>query len=88
MSTKKFSLSDTPVKRIINGKEYLLYRIMAEKSFDTFLAHVNKGEFGGLVSSEKTLSQESVCWIFPNAAVVENAVVKNEAVIAGRATIT
>ena len=65
MSTKKFSLSDTPVKRLIDGKEYLLYRIMAEKSFDTFLAPVNKGEFGGLVSSEKTLVKKASAGFSP-----------------------
>ena len=88
MGDKKFEvLWDKPVRQMVDGCYHTLYRIIAMKSFATFFDYVNKGDFGGYVSSEKNLSQEGTCWIFPHAAVIEDARVKDDAVVADYALI-
>lgn len=60
-----------------------LYRIIALKDF----GNVKKGEVGGLVSSEYSLSDEGSCWVYKGATVLEKAIVKNDAVVTGNAII-
>lgn len=87
MNDKKFVLSEEPVKRTIDGYEYLLYRIVATKSFSTPYRKINAGDFGGLVSSEENLSQDGNCWIFYDAIVVEDAFVRDNAMVCGSAVV-
>lgn len=58
------------------GKKYILqddksgyFRIIACKDF----SDVKKGEFGGLIESEKNLSHKGNCWLYENAHAVDNA---------------
>lgn len=89
MSDKKFEvLWDDPIDRLICGCPMKLYRIRALKAFFTeALAFVKKGDLGGYVSSEKNLSQEGSSWINSCASVVNNAVVKDDALVSGNAIV-
>lgn len=69
--------------KIYNG--ITLYRIKALKNF----ADVKAGDLGGWVQGEQNLSQEGNCWIydeavaFQNSVVMENAKLKNKALVKG-----
>ncbi len=76
------------------GKKYILYqkegdlwRIMACKDIwkepcsGVNVRPVQMGDFGGLVESEKNLSHDGACWIYGDAKVYENAVVRHDAEI-------
>ena len=68
--------------------EYGLTRIRALKDFVLFTGeHVKKGDIGGLVESEDSLSQEGNCWAMEctdiYGKVSGNAVIKDEALIYG-----
>lgn len=85
---KKFKiLSNNPVKRRIGGCVFVLYRIVAIKTFISDNRKIHPGEFGGLISSESNLSQDGNCWVFPEAIVADNAKVRDNAVIGGNAVI-
>ncbi len=67
---------------LIKEKDY--YRIKALKDFQLITGEViRKGDFGGLVEGEHTLSQEGNCWIGYHARaskhsrVIDNAVMKD-----------
>lgn len=48
---------------------------------------VRKGQIGGYIEDEKNLSQIDNSWIFENACVYGNAVVKNSAWVDGNAVV-
>lgn len=50
-------------------------QIVALKSF----GEIKKGVKGGYIQSEKNLSQEGDCWVYPGGVVAQNAVVKDNA---------
>ena len=50
-------------KYILHHKEGSLWRIQACKNF----GGVKKGDFGGLIASEKNLSHDGNCWVYNNA---------------------
>lgn len=60
-----------------------LYRIKALKDFND----VKKGDLGGYVEGEKTLSQLGNCWIYDNAVVRDNAKVRHNAQIYDKAIV-
>lgn len=60
-----------------------LYRIKALRDFND----VKKGDIGGYVEGEKTLSQLGDCWIYDNAIVSDNAQVCNNARVYDNAQI-
>ncbi len=60
-----------------------LYRIIATRDF----GNVKAGDVGGLVSSEDSLSNKGSCWVYHDAAMLENAKVRNNAVIKDSAII-
>ena len=70
-------------KYILHHKEGGLWRIMACKNF----GYVKKGDFGGLIESEKNLSHKSDCWVYDNAKVYDNACVFDDACIYGTAKV-
>ena len=60
-----------------------LYRVKALRDFND----VKKGDIGGYVEGEKTLSQLGDCWIYDNAKVYDNAVVVGNARVCGKAIV-
>ena len=72
-------------KKSIDGET--VYRIQALKDFTCQGREVAKGDFGGYVASEDNLSQSGTCWIFDKAAVCDSSVVKDDAKVAGFATL-
>ena len=72
-------------KKSIYGET--VYRIQALKDFTCQGREVAKGDFGGYVASEDNLSQSGTCWIFDKAAVFDGSVVKDDAKVAGFATL-
>lgn len=73
---KKYELTEETME--ISGGKFL-HRIKALKDFD----NVKKGDLGGLIESEKNLSQEGTCWIYDHAVVYENAEIRDSAVVKG-----
>ena len=65
-------------------KEGDLWRIRACKNF----GDVKKGDVGGLVLSEKNLSQDGNCWVYDSAKVYDNAKVSGNAKISGTAWVS
>ena len=70
-------------KYILHHKEGRLWRIQACKD----LRDVKKGDFGGLIESEKNLSHKGDCWVYDNAKVYDNACVFGDACIYGTAKV-
>ena len=62
-------------KYILHHKEGNLWRIQACKNF----GDVKKGDFGGLIESEKNLSHDGKCWVYDNVKVYDNAQVYGNA---------
>ena len=73
----KYELIDE--QHSIGSWERRSYRIRALKKF----GNVKVGDLGGYVESEKNLSQDGDCWIYSNAACVENARVFENAKLFG-----
>lgn len=78
LEPKKFELT---TKISFNGRT--LYRIRALKDFGV----VKKGDLGGYVEKESNLSQTGDAWIYDDAKVMDNAVVKNDATLHHNAEI-
>jgi len=72
-------------KKSIYGET--VYRIQALKDFTCQGREVAKDSIGGYVASEDNLSQSGTCWIFDEAAVFDGSVVKDDAKVAGFATL-
>ena len=76
-SEKKYELIPEPgtEKQTYSGKKLCnpMYRIRALKTIFTSKGTVNKGDLGGLVESEKNLSQTDNSWIDYNSQVIGNA---------------
>lgn len=70
-------------KYILHHKEGRLWRIQACKNF----GHVQKGDFGGLIESEKNLSHDGICWVFNTAIVRDNAQIYGNAFIADQSQV-
>ena len=70
---KKYRLTDQSM--LYNGK--MIYRIEALKDFND----VKKGEYGGFVESEDNLSQDGNCWVYGNAKLFDESVVKDNACV-------
>lgn len=60
-----------------------IYRIEALKDF----SDVKKGDLGGWIEKEDNLSQIGDCWVYDNACLFNNVVVKDNAQIHGNARI-
>lgn len=72
LEPKKFELT---TKISFNGRT--LYRIRALKDFGV----VKKGDLGGYVEKESNLSQTGDAWIYDDAKVMDNAIVKENATL-------
>ena len=62
-------------KYILHHLENGLWRIQACKDF----SDVKRGEFGGLIRSEKILSHDGNCWVYDDAIVLGRAIVFEDA---------
>ena len=80
MENKKYELVKDQPNRV--GFR-TLYRIKALKDF----GDVKVGDIGGWVESEKNLSQEGNCWIYPEVFLYDNSRVENDAVVCGESII-
>lgn len=65
----------------IFGKK--MYQIVAVKDF----RDVKAGDCGGYIESEKNLSQDGLCWVYPDAIVCDHAIVTGNAVVCDSATV-
>ena len=82
MKNSKYSLRETDLVTP-NGKP--LFRIVAERDVRF---GVKKGDEGGLVESEKNLSDQDSAWVFGNARVSGNAQVSGNAWVHGDARVS
>lgn len=69
-------------RKIVEGKEYNLYRIQAMKNF----SGISTGEQGGLISSFSCLSQDGNCWLDEKSIAIDsyisgNVFIKNSIII-------
>ena len=76
---KKFELTNEKIE--VYG--VTLYRIKALKDF----FDVSKGDLGGYLEKEGTLSQIGDCWVYENARVYGNARVCGNAKVYGNARV-
>ena len=80
-------------KYILHHKDHGLWRIQACKNFSDGSIDIRKGEFGGLIESEKNLSHKGDCWVFDdakifgNAKVYDNVYVRDNAKVYGNAQV-
>ena len=58
----------------------LKYRVKALRNFKD----VREGDVGGLVSNEKSVSQEGNCWVFPDAKMLDDSKIFNNATLRHR----
>ena len=70
-------------KYILHHKDGNLWRIKACKDFND----VKKGDFGGLIQSERNLSHEGNCWVYDSAQVYDYAQVYDNAKVYERALV-
>lgn len=75
----------TKDKLEINGITH--YRIRALRDIHTIDGDVKRGELGGYVASHENLLNSGDCWVFPDAIVTDQAVVKHSAIVKGNAII-
>ncbi len=77
---------DEGLKYILYSKhDGLLWRIMACKDF----ADVKRGDLGGIIPSEKNLSQKGDCWLYDDAYIIgDNALVYGDAQLRDNAHAT
>lgn len=80
MANKKYKLTGETIS--FDGAN--LYRIEALKDF----YDVKKGDKGGWVEHDGNLSQLGRCWVYHNAIVMDNAVVKGDARVMDHAKIS
>lgn len=76
---------------LIKDEDSCLFRIKALKKIKLNTSSrkdIEPGDIGGLVQSEKNLSQEGSCWIFDDAKVTDNAQIKDDAIVSGWAEIS
>ena len=72
----------------------VLYRIIAERTFETIERVIKKGSIGGYVCGYHNLSQDGMCWIDDNAKVfgqahiLENAYIKGNSIVSDDAEIS
>ena len=76
---KKYELTDKTLE--IDG--HTLHRIKALKDF----GDVKKGELGGFVESEDSLSHEGNCWVYDEGEVYDKSVVREDAKIKGHSKV-
>ena len=74
-------------KYILHHKEQGLWRIQACKGFIARDLIVHKGDFGGLIESEKNLSHDGYCWVEYGAKVYDNAIITDDARVEGMAQV-
>lgn len=60
-----------------------VYRIRALRDF----GNVKKGDIGGYIHCEDNLSHDGNCWVYPDAIVANNCVVKDNAIVGGMAIL-
>lgn len=80
MAKKKYKLTGETIS--LDGAN--LYRIEALKDF----YDVKKGDKGGWVEHDGNLSQLGYCWVYHNAIVKDNAVIKGDAKVMDHAKIS
>ena len=61
-----------------------LYRLRALRNF----SDVKKGELGGYVAGEHSLSHDGNCWIYEGCVVSDNAVVRDNAVVLHHSSVS
>ena len=79
MEIKKYELTD----ETLNYNGYILHRIKAVRDFGL----VRAGDLGGWIEKEDNLSHEGNCWVYDEAKVYRNAVVKDNAKVFGDAVV-
>ncbi|MCD7905499.1 MAG: hypothetical protein LUG24_08035 [Clostridiales bacterium] len=85
---KKYKLTDMTKTVCRPGKDIILHRIQALKTFSVSeYKTIKAGDLGGWVESEENLSQERNAWITDEAEVCENARVYGNAWVADDAKI-
>ncbi len=62
---------------------FTVYRIEALRDFDS----IKKGELGGWIEKETNLSQRGTCWVYNEAAVFQDAMIADSAMIGGHANV-
>lgn len=62
---------------------FTVYRIEALRDFNS----IKKGELGGWIEKEANLSQRGTCWVYNEAAVFQDAMVADSAMIGGHANV-
>ena len=79
---RKYNLSNS-IEKLIENKTYLLYQLIAAKDF----GNIKKGDLGGYVENEESLSQEGSCWVAQNACVFNSSKVVDNAYVCGASLI-
>lgn len=85
-SIAKYRLSEQSILDIEHG--VVLYRIIAEQTFETIERVIKKGDIGGYISSYDNLSQIDKCWVDDNAKVLGQAKVLENAFLKGNCTVS
>ena len=73
MTKLKFKLTDETIEVF----DKTLHRIEALKDF----SNVKKGDKGGFIEKEENLSHLGDAWVYDNAKVLDNAIVKDDAAV-------
>ena len=79
MEEKKYELTN----ETFGFGRHTLHRIKALKDF----GDVKKGDLGGFVESEDSLSQDGNCWVYDDARVYDKSVVREDAKIKGHSKV-
>lgn len=78
---KKYELTEETIKV---GK-HTLYRIRAIRDVG---GGFSLGDLGGFIESESNLSPEGYCWVYNNACVWGNSIVKEDAIVFNEAKVS
>jgi carbonic anhydrase/acetyltransferase-like protein (isoleucine patch superfamily) len=80
MNEKKYEFTDET--KVVDGKTVKRIRALRDVR-----RGVQKGDLGGFIADEMSLSHAGKCWVYGNAVVMENAMVTNDAKIGNDAVV-
>ncbi len=86
MNNPKYRLSEQSILDMEHG--VVLYRIVAQRTFESTERIIKKGSIGGYVCGYHNLSQDGKCWVDDNARIFGQARILENAFIKGNSTVS
>lgn len=84
---KRYEMTDNKRSITISGVEHILYQICALRTIYNPRMIIKKGQLGGFIENERTLSQKGESWIDENSLIIGNSRIKDFAFLSNTTVI-